>query len=370
MKNIFKNFGLSTLLVFLLVSCDNENIDPITRVAPGEDAASPVVNISYPSGDIVIPFTDTQTNLDVDFTVSDDIEIAKVSVLVDGKTPVEFKDFIDYRRFVKKLSVGVLQLGNHSVTIAATDINGKLTTKTMSFKVDNTYSAIMSGEKFYMPFFDGSYIELISETNASVVGLPSTTSAGYFGFAYAGAVGSYLTFPTSNLGLGNEFSATFWYNVKTGVFAGDDRAGILVAGPPDLANPNAMNNRKNGFRLFRENASGKQRIKLNVGNGTADTWVDGGAAADIETNNGKWRFIAFSIASNKASVYIDGVLVKEAALSAPIDWTGCDILSIMSGEPRFAGWNHKADGGLMDELRTYNRALSKAEILTVMNRSN
>lgn len=370
MKNIFKNFGLSALLAFLLVGCDNDNIDPITRVAPGEDAANPIVNITYPTGDIVIPFTDTETNLDVDFTVSDDIEIAKVSVSVDGKTPVEFKDFLDYRRFVKKLSVGILQLGNHSVTISASDISGKLTTKTMSFKVDNTYSIIMAGEKFYMPFFDGLYTELISETNASVVGSPSTTSAGYFGFAYSGAEASYLTFPTNNLGLGNEFSATFWYNVKTGQFVGDDRAGILVIGPPDLVNPTKMNNRKNGFRLFRENASGKQRIKLNVGNGTADTWVDGGAAADIETNNGKWRFIAFSIASDKATVYIDGVAVKESALSAPVDWTGCDILSIMSGEPRFVGYNHKSDGSLIDELRTYNRALSKAEILTIMNRSN
>lgn len=370
MKNILKNFGLSAILAFLLVGCDNDNIDPITKVAPGEDTANPIVNITYPTGDIVIPFTDTQTNLDLDFTVSDDIEIAKVTVSVDGKAPVEFKDFIDYRRFVKKLPVGVLQLGNHSVTIAATDINGKLTTKTLSFKVDNTYSPIMSGEKFYMPFFDGSYIELISETNASVVGSPSTTGTGYFGFAYSGTTGSYLSFPTSGLGLGTEFSATFWYNAKTGIFSGDDRAGILVVGPPDLANPSAMNNRTNGFRLFRENAGGKQRIKLNVGNGIADTWVDGGAAADVAPNDGKWRFIAFSIASNKASVYIDGVLVKEVALSVPIAWNGCDILSIMSGEPRFSGWNHKSDGSLMDELRTYNRALSKAEILTVMNRSN
>jgi hypothetical protein len=63
--------------------------------------------------------------------------------------------------------------------------------------------------------------------------------------------------------VGNEFSASFWMKVNST----PDRAGVLVAGPPGI------NTRTQGFRFFRENAGGKQRFKLNVGNGTSDILV-------------------------------------------------------------------------------------------------
>ena len=81
-----------------------------------------------------------------------------------------------------------------------------------------------------------------------------------------------------------------WYKVN----AVPDRACILVAGPEDTANPTAQNNRKSGFRFFRENAGGKQRFKLNVGNGTADVWVDGGTAADVDPTANAWVHLAFT----------------------------------------------------------------------------
>lgn len=216
-----------------------------------------------------------------------------------------------------------------------------------------------SSTTLYLPF-DGSYTDAISGEDATEVGSPSFAT-GKEGQAYAGATDSYLTFPTSDLTT-SEISATFWYKVN----ADPDRAGILVMGPPDEANPDAMNNRKSGFRLFRENASGKQRIKLNVGRGDADTWVDGGTAADIDPTVDAWVFVAFTIATDKATVYINGNVVKESALSSPVDWTGCDILSVMSGAPRFTGWGHKSDNSLMDELRIYKKALSQEEIQNLM----
>ncbi|MCB0460377.1 MAG: LamG domain-containing protein [Flavobacteriaceae bacterium] len=216
-----------------------------------------------------------------------------------------------------------------------------------------------SSTTLYLPF-DGSYTDAISGEDATEVGSPGFAT-GKTGQAYVGATDSYLTFPTTDLTT-PEISATFWYKVN----ADPDRAGILVIGPPDEVNPDAMNNRKSGFRLFRENASGKQRIKLNVGRGDADTWVDGGTAADIDPTVDQWVFVAFTIATDKATVYIDGNLVKESALSSPVDWTGCDILSVMSGAPRFTGWNHKSDNSLMDELRIYNKALSQEEIQNLM----
>ncbi|HOI50435.1 MAG TPA: LamG domain-containing protein, partial [Prolixibacteraceae bacterium] len=160
----------------------------------------------------------------------------------------------------------------------------------------------------------------------------------------------------------NQFSAVFWMKIN----ATPDRAGILVVGPPDEANPNEPNNRTSGFRFFRENAAGKQRFKLNAGDGTADTWFDGQAAADVDPTTGAWVHMAFTISGSECVVYIDGEVVKQGSFPG-ISWTGCDIMSIMSGAPRFTGWSHLSDLSLMDELRIFNKALTQAEIKTIIN---
>src|SRR5690606_35339367 len=184
--------------------------------------------------------------------------------------------------------------------------------------------------------------------------------------AYAGAADSYLTFPTAGLDLGNELSGIFWYKLN----AVPERGGILVVGPPDDVNPDAPNNRTSGFRLFREpGADGNQRFKLNVGNGTADAWVDGGTAADLDPASTKWVNIAFTISDTKAILYINGQVVKESDITG-ISWAGCDILSIMSGAPRFTGWDHKSDLSYMDELRLFSKALSQDEIENIIGVTN
>ncbi len=224
---------------------------------------------------------------------------------------------------------------------------------------DKPYTAKYAGEIFYMPF-EGNYKELISKSDATKVGSPAFAD-GKLGKAYAGAADSYLTFPTTNL-KNSTFSAVFWMKIN----ATPDRAGILVMGPPDAAAPTAMNNRTSGFRFFRENAGGKQRFKLNAGNGTADSWFDGGAAADVDPTTGTWNHFAYTISGTECVVYINGEIAKQGTFGG-IDWTGCDILSIMSGAPRFTGWNHFSDLSLMDELRIFNKALTQAEIKTIMN---
>ncbi|MBL7965752.1 MAG: LamG domain-containing protein [Prolixibacteraceae bacterium] len=224
---------------------------------------------------------------------------------------------------------------------------------------DKPYTAKYAGEIFYMPF-EGNYKELISKSDATKVGSP-TFADGKLGKAYAGAADSHLTFPTTNL-KNSTFSAVFWMKIN----ATPDRAGILVMGPPDAAAPTAMNNRTSGFRFFRENAGGKQRFKLNAGNGTADSWFDGGAAADVDPTTGTWNHFAYTISGTECVVYINGEIAKQGTFGG-IDWTGCDILSIMSGAPRFTGWSHFSDLSLMDELRIFNKALTQAEVKTIMN---
>lgn len=72
--------------------------------------------------------------------------------------------------------------------------------------------------------------------------------------------------------------------------------------------------------------------------------------------------MAFTISETETKIYLNGDVVNTGSLSAPIDWTGTDLVSIMSGAPRFTGWNHLADHSLMDDLRFYNTELSEQEI--------
>jgi hypothetical protein len=227
---------------------------------------------------------------------------------------------------------------------------------------DFTYTPKYDGEIFYMPFED-NLKELVTQSNATKVGTPGF-AAGKVGQAYAGAADSYLTFPADGL-KGNQISAAFWLKIN----ATPDRAGILVMGPEDTENadyPLKQNNRKSGFRFFREKAGDNQRFKLNAGNGTADTWFDGGVAADVDPTTGNWVHLAYTISATEAVVYINGKVVKQGDFSG-INWDGCDVLSIMSGAPRFSGWDHLSDLSLMDELRIFNKALTQAEVKTIMD---
>ncbi len=220
------------------------------------------------------------------------------------------------------------------------------------------------GQMFYMSF-DTDLEDYQSLMEASKVGNPGFAD-GKKGKAYAGAKDSYLTFSVSSLAtqLGSEMTFCFWYKVN----ANPDRAGILTIGPKtDGAGPGAQNNRTSGIRLFRESSGSKQRIKANVGNGTDDSWVDGGANADIDPATSGWKHIALVVSTGKTRLYFDGVEVAAANLSK-ISWNGCDIISIGSGAPRFTEWGHMSDNSLIDELRIFNKALTETEIKNVASK--
>ncbi|HKJ47981.1 MAG TPA: LamG-like jellyroll fold domain-containing protein [Christiangramia sp.] len=203
--------------------------------------------------------------------------------------------------------------------------------------------------------FDGSYQDSATNREITAVGSPGFAGESVEGSnAYAGAADSYLTMSSEGL-LSPNFSATFWYKVN----ASPDRAGIIVIGPEDTENPDSQNKRTSGFRLFREGNADEQRIKLNVGTGAGESWNDGGVI-DVAAN--EWVHVAFTISETETAIYLDGELVNTGELSSPIDWTGTDLVSIMSGAPRFTGWGHLADASYMDELTFFNKALTEEEI--------
>lgn len=328
-----KNIIVLVFGIIVLGSCE-QGIDPITKVAPGTDETAPSITISYPLEGVQIQVSELVASINIKFEVNDDIELASIKVLLDDVEIASYTEFVDYRRVLEELLYDNLTNGDHTLAITATDLTGKSTTSYVNFGKTPPYVAKYDGEIFYMPF-DGDYMEMISFKNADVVGTPKFAGQSLLGLdAYAGAADAYLTFPTDGL-QGNEFSAVFWMKIN----AVPDRAGILVMGAPDDANPDNMNNRKQGFRFFRENADGMQRFKLNAGNGAADSWFDGGAAADVDPTKDKWVNFAFAISGTECVVYIDGNQAAQGEFDG-IDWTGCDVLSIMSGAPRFTGWSH------------------------------
>lgn len=363
MKNLTYIFT-SLSVLFLLISCD-QGIDGITEVDPGADVSSPVVTIKAPLDGAKFKVNDPVISIDIEFEVTDDIEVGSISVFMDGSEIAKISDFIDYRRVLENMTANNISTGVHELKVTATDLDGKSTTATVSFEKEPPYVPLFSNEVLYMAF-DEDFTELISVKPATKVGSPGFAGEAVVGSnAYSGNTDSYLTIPTAGLQLGSEFSASFWYKVNSA----PDRAGILVIGPPDAVNPDKQNNRSSGFRLFRENAGGKQRIKLNVGTGAGDTWVDGGSAADIDPNSDEWVNIAFTISATTAIVYINGQEVQQSMITG-IDWTGCDILSIMSGAPRFTGWDHKSDNSFMDDLRLFNKALTQVEIQNIIGVTN
>ncbi|MCB0578978.1 MAG: hypothetical protein KDD10_06670 [Phaeodactylibacter sp.] len=360
MKLINKLF-LLLMLMGIALSCEREGIDPITPFDPGPDQGSPEVKISFPLEGSLIQVLESVTTVNIKFEATDDIELAEVSIDYDGAKIATFTEFLDYRRYVGEYAYDQVTDGMHTITISATDTNGKTGSATVNFTKEPAYTPLYAGEVLYMPF-DGDFIDLVNVRQPTVVGTPGFAGESVLGLdAYKGAADSYLTVPTEGM-LGDEFSAVFWMKVN----ATPDRAGILVIGPPDEANPTAPNNRTSGFRFFRENAGGEQRFKLNVGRGDGDSWFDGGDAADVVPDTDDWHHFAFTISSTDAVVYIDGEIVKEDILDGGVDWTGCDILSIMSGAPRFTGWDHLSDRSFMDELRIFDRKLSQSEIRAII----
>jgi hypothetical protein len=343
-------------------ACTDGYIDDIQHVEPGPDEHAPVVMITSPVDGALIRVVEDVTTVNISLEVTDDIEIATVVVDLNGEEIERFEDFMDYWRALKQFQYDEVTNGQHILAVTATDVSGKSTTATITFEKVEPYRPQYENEVFYVSF-DGDYVELVAIQTPEVIGTPGF-GEGLSGRAYAGANDSYLKYDAEGL-QNDEFSALFWYKVN----ASPDRAGLLVMGPPDPNNPTAMNDRTKGFRLFREAAGSMQRIKLNVGNGDGENWFDGGSAADLDPSINEWAHIAFTISGNRCVVYINGEVVSQGDFTG-IDWDGSDVLSVGSGAPRFAGWGHLSTSSLIDELRIFDKALTKEEISAIRDIEN
>lgn len=344
-------------MMALAVSCE-KGLDPINSVAPGPDENTPVLAINFPTEGKVVRLNEEVGTITFELVASDDIELKSVVVQLDGVEIGRYTTFKDYRRAAINLVYNTLTDGDHTLTSTVTDLTDKSATASVNFKKITISAYVpLEGEVLYMPF-ESEFLDAISGTYATVTGTPDFAE-GIQGTAYIGAADSYLTFPTTELIKTTEISAAFWMKVN----AAPDRAGILTMSPEDLANagyPAIQNLRTSGFRYFREGNATSQRFKLNVGlGGTSESWNDGGTT---DPSAGEWVHLAFTVSDSTNTIYINGEKISQSTMLSPIDWTGCDILTIMSGVPRFTEWQHFSDLSLLDELHIFNRVLTIEEI--------
>lgn len=342
-------------MLISLTSCADGYIDDITPIAQGTDALAPKIQITSPSGNLTIPFTDTKTNIKFEYNVSDDVEIASIDILLDGQKLNTYNSFKDYRVFIDSYAYNNLGLGDHTFTVNAKDLTGKSSTKSVTFNIDNKYTPLF-GEKVFIPFFGGNtFTDIVAGKVPTVKGTPTTVATGYTGAAYHGATDSYISLPLSGLYSSNGISFTFWYKVD----ATPNRSGIITINDDD---DNTNENRTGGLRLFREGGASSQTIKLNVGTGGGESWNDGGNI----TVDGKWVHVAVTVSPTESKIYFNGVLQRTAAYSTPFNFSTSNTIVIGSGAPSFTYWDHKSDLSLIDELRIYDKALNEDEVKNTM----
>ncbi len=351
-----KSLSILALLALMVtaISCGDDD-DP--KKDGEEDLESPEVTISSPADGSTVSSLDATTSVTIQFQATDDVELASVTVDFDGTQIAEITTFPDFRNYNGEETQDNVGDGEHTITVTATDLSGKTGSVTSTFtKVTTTPYTPLENEVFYMAF-EGNYLDAVNEVEATIVGSPDFAGEGKVGDnAYQGAANAYLTFDTENIE-STEMTVSFWMKIN----ATPDRAGILVMSPVDTENTGFQNNRTKGFRFFREAAGDNQIFKLNFGTGESDVWLDGGSLAQLAPDT-EWHHFAFAISATTAAVYIDGAKVAENTDHIGMDITGCDLLSIMSGVPRFTEWNHQSDLSYMDDLKIFSVALTEAQL--------
>jgi len=350
---LIKYITLFALVSLLAVSCE-KGLDPIEPVSPKPDAADPTVVINYPIAGKPFVSPDEVATITFDFIAEDDAELKTVTLDLDGTVIEQFTEFMDYRRLDLEYDYDQMTEGDHTFTVSVEDLTGKTATASVNFKkITAPVYDPLDGEVLYLPL-DGYLLDLISGNQMTVIGTPGYET-GKLNDCYAGAVDSYLSYPSTGL-LGDEFSVSFWYKINPE----PARGGILAISAEG-------DSRNTGLRMFHENSGNNQNVGLNFGIGATEIWMNPFVTLPPGAD---WVHIAISISATKATIYVNGAIPEtngEMELEAGLDWTGCTSMSIASGEPNFTYWDHFYDTSLYDEFHLFTRAITADEVMDLYN---
>lgn len=210
--------------------------------------------------------------------------------------------------------------------------------------------------------FDGSYVDSVSGAAATNTG--TTFSGGVKGQAMQGALNSYVTATAaSSISSMSSFTITCWVNsppVSTGII-----------GLVNLAKTDGF---WGNINMFFENGSTASNGKFrgNIHNGTSDTWL---AKDGILNLFNAWTNLAMSYnaATSTLKLYKDGseIASSTAAGFGPLAFTnvgklvfGCVHFQTTPSQTSATGSQPWASylTGQMDEVRIYNKALTAAEV--------
>jgi autotransporter-associated beta strand protein len=263
---------------------------------------------------------------------------------------------------------GLTKVGNGTLVLAGTNsYTGNTVVNSGTLKLTNTLAGISTTDPvLYMSFDDVSGAAVINQGSGGAV--MNGTLFGGAAIVPGGRYGNALRIPAGNSTLsyvlinnavvplngaaGNNWTVAMWVNTSTagGVY--------LYQGSGGWVGGNTEFYLENGTQ-----GDGAGTHQGGVRNSQA--WVSGTATV----NDGNWHFLVMTCTNAVRTMYFDGAL--DATLSGAGSWGGNGV----GAQIRIGGSASTADStiglnGLIDEVYMYNRALSAAEVVTLMNSSS
>jgi TolA-binding protein len=200
---------------------------------------------------------------------------------------------------------------------------------------------------------DGNADDVTGNNNNCIVSGNPTYQAGVFGQAIGlDGEGDYVDCGNkATLSLTNQLTLTAW--IKVDKF---DKEYQTIISKGD-----------NSWRLARAGKSNS--IEFACNGTTATKWngvgeVPWGVSSITNLNDGKWHHVVGVFDGSALYLYIDGVLEAAKAAAKSIDISNYDVCIGVNAQAPGRDWN-----GLVDDVRIYDYALSQAEIVSVMDKS-
>ena len=369
MKKLYIYF---TLVAFTMFGCKDGYIDDISSVDPGADESNPAVAITFPTGNITIPFTQSETDVEFKFNVSDDIEVGSIELSLNGTQLESYSDFKDYRKANLTYMYEALPVGDYSLVVTATDLSGKETSKTVNFEVTNEYVA-QAGEIFYMPFEGMENRDLISENLATTGGDPGFVE-GASGDASSLDVAdkSYLLFPGDLFADVTSFSVSFWMKPE---FVDEDDNGSHdgAVGIFGLSNTEKF---WGNIDIFIDGGNSEgATVKSHITNDDSETWITMGNIADL-FGNWSHHVLTYDNETREFKYYINSELINTTTASWTDEFAFTSSGSMVFGTLQFMtdpsltsattaqDWGSYFNGE-MDEVRIFNKSLTTGEVETL-----